>query len=63
MPMHVGQDSTFTVFMNLAQFSYTTDSLNANCNLPDGWAAVVGFAGGTGNYTYQWDAAAGNQTT
>jgi gliding motility-associated-like protein len=56
------QDSTFTVF-EPAQFTYTTDSLNANCNQPDGWAAVVGFAGGTGNYTYQWDAAAANQIT
>jgi gliding motility-associated-like protein len=56
------EDSTFVVY-EPAQFTYTTDSLNANCNLPDGWAAVTSFAGGTGTYTYNWDAAAGNQTT
>jgi len=55
-------DSTFVVY-EPAQFTYTTDSQNANCNQPDGWATVVGFAGGTGTYTYQWDANAGNQVT
>ncbi|MCB9361682.1 MAG: SprB repeat-containing protein, partial [Flavobacteriales bacterium] len=49
------QDSTFTVF-EPAQFTYTTDSQNANCNQPDGWATVIGFAGGTGAYTYDWGA-------
>jgi gliding motility-associated-like protein len=56
------QDSIFTIY-EPAQFVYTTDLQNSNCNQPDGWAAVISFAGGTGNYTYVWDAAAGNQTT
>lgn len=56
------QDSTFDVF-EPAQFVYTTDAQNANCNQPDGWAAVTSFAGGTGNYTFLWDVAAGNQVT
>ena len=43
--------------------NFGTDLQNSNCNQPDGWAAVTSFAGGTGNYTYIWDAAAGNQTT
>src|SRR5690606_5046341 len=55
-------DSTFNVTQP-AQFTYATDSQNANCLQPDGWAAVTGFAGGTSPYTYQWDAAAGNQAS
>ncbi|MCB9335301.1 MAG: choice-of-anchor L domain-containing protein [Flavobacteriales bacterium] len=56
------KDSTFTIF-EPAQFTYTTASQNANCNQPDGWAAIINFAGGTGNYTYQWDANTANQIT
>lgn len=55
-------DSTFTIY-EPAQFTYGTDSQNANCNQPDGWAAVTGFSGGTGAYTYLWDLNAGNQNT
>ncbi len=48
-------DSTFTL-TEPAPFTYTTASQNANCNQPDGWAAVINFAGGTGAYTYDWGA-------
>jgi gliding motility-associated-like protein len=37
-------------------FTYTTTSINANCGAPDGSATVVGFAGGTPGYTYDWGA-------
>ncbi len=56
------KDSIYTVY-EPAQFTYTATSQNANCNQPDGWAAIINFAGGTGNYTYQWDANAANQIT
>ena len=46
-------DSTFTL-TEPPPFTFTTDSGTANCGLPDGWAAVIGFAGGTPGYTYDW---------
>ena len=46
-------DSTFTLTEPPA-FSYTTAVSNSNCNMPDGWAAVHNFTGGTGPYTYSW---------
>lgn len=55
-------DSTFTL-TEPGPFTFTVDSTNANCGNPDGTATVIGFSGGTGAYTYQWDAAAANQTT
>jgi gliding motility-associated-like protein len=39
-----------------APFTYTTSSTSANCGNPNGSATVVGFAGGTGAYTYDWGA-------
>ena len=48
-------DSTFTLTQP-QDFTFTTDSSNSNCGLPDGWATVVNFAGGTGPYTYDWGA-------
>ena len=48
-------DSTFTL-TEPTPFSYTTTSVNANCGNPDGSATVVGFAGGTPGYTYDWGA-------
>ncbi|MCB0379821.1 MAG: gliding motility-associated C-terminal domain-containing protein [Flavobacteriales bacterium] len=48
-------DSTFTL-TEPAAFTYTTATQNANCNQPDGWTAVLNFAGGTGAYTYDWGA-------
>ena len=46
-------DSTFTLTQP-QDFTFTTDSSNSNCGLPDGWATVVNFAGGAGPYTYDW---------
>jgi gliding motility-associated-like protein len=48
-------DSTYTL-TEPAPFTYTTGSTNANCGAPDGSATVVGFAGGTPGYTYDWGA-------
>jgi len=48
-------DSTFTL-SEPTPFTYTTTSTPANCGNPDGTATVVGFAGGTGAYTYDWGA-------
>jgi len=48
-------DSTFTV-NEPAPFTFTTDSMNSNCFLPDGWVTVNNMAGGTGPYTYDWGA-------
>jgi gliding motility-associated-like protein len=48
-------DSTF-VLSQPTPFTYTTTALNANCGNPDGSATVVGFAGGTPGYTYDWGA-------
>ena len=48
-------DSTFTL-TEPQPFTYTPDFSNANCNMPDGWIAVLNFAGGTGPYTYDWGA-------
>ncbi len=48
-------DSTFTL-TEPAAFTYTTASQNANCGLPNGWATVIGFSGGTPGYTYNWGA-------
>ena len=48
-------DSTYTLTEPLP-FTFTTDSVNANCGNPDGSATVVGFAGGTAGYTYDWGA-------
>ena len=55
-------DSTFTLTEPVG-FSYTTDSQNANCNNPDGWATVVNFSGGTAGYTYDWGAGPANNDT
>jgi gliding motility-associated-like protein len=41
----------------------TTDSIPALCNTSTDGAAIVVATGGTGTYTYLWDAAAGNQVT
>ncbi|PCI96695.1 MAG: hypothetical protein COB15_09320 [Flavobacteriales bacterium] len=48
-------DSTFTLTEPPA-FTYTTAVSNSNCNMPDGWATVINFSGGTGPYTYDWGA-------
>ncbi|MBL4593177.1 MAG: gliding motility-associated C-terminal domain-containing protein, partial [Flavobacteriales bacterium] len=37
-------------------FTYTTTSTPSNCGAPDGSVTVVGFAGGTAGYTYDWGA-------
>ena len=46
-------DSLFTL-IEPAPFTFTTDSTNSNCGLPDGTASVLNFAGGTPGYTYDW---------
>lgn len=48
-------DSTFTLTQP-TPFTYTTSSIPANCGNPDGSITVVGFAGGTAGYTYDWGA-------
>ncbi len=54
-------DSTFTL-TEPDGFTYTTDSTNSNCGVPDGTASVINFAGGAGpNYTYSWNTS--SQTT
>jgi len=40
-----------------------TDSIPALCNTSSDGSAIVIVTGGAGNYTYLWDAAAGNQVT
>lgn len=41
----------------------TVDSIPALCNASADGSAIVVASGGTGTYTYLWDAAAGNQLT
>lgn len=48
-------DSTFTL-NEPTPFTFTTDSVASNCGNPDGSITVVGFAGGTPGYTYDWGA-------
>lgn len=45
-----------------ATITLNTTSTNATCNESDG-SATVNAVGGTGDYTYQWDANTLNQTT
>lgn len=54
-------DTTFTI-NEPAPFVVTTSSTTSNCNQADGTATVDNVTGGTGAYTYQWDAAAGSGT-
>lgn len=56
-------DSLGWVIDEPAPFNIQTSAVNSNCNLPDGSASVDNVAGQTGPYTYQWDVAAGSQTT
>ena len=47
-----------------AIYDITTSQDSTTCNGDsDGWAQAIVNSGGTGTYTYLWDAAAGNQTT
>ena len=47
-----------------AIYDITTSQDSTTCNGDsDGWAEAIVNSGGTGTYTYLWDAAAGNQTT
>ena len=48
-------DSTY-ILTEPIPFTYTTGTINANCGAADGEASVVGFAGGTAGYTYDWGA-------
>ena len=58
-------DSTFTIeVLEPAIYDITTSQDSTTCNGDsDGWAEAIVNSGGTGTYTYLWDAAAGNQTT
>jgi gliding motility-associated-like protein len=56
-------DSTFSITQP-QNFSFTTNSVNANCGLADGSASVNNFSGGTPPYTYSWsNGGSGNTQT
>ncbi|MGY8865496.1 MAG: hypothetical protein ACKVJK_07660, partial [Methylophagaceae bacterium] len=58
-------DSIVTIeVLEPAIYDITTSQDSTTCNGDsDGWAEAIVNSGGTGTYTYLWDAAAGNQTT
>ena len=58
-------DSLVTIeVLEPAIYDIATSQDSVTCNGDaDGSATVLVNSGGTGTYTYQWDAAAGNQTT
>lgn len=55
-------DSAFTITQP-AGFTFTTESENAICDQPSGWAAVINTAGANGNYVYDWGAGFTNNDT
>ena len=55
-------DSTF-IINQPNNFTFTTDSENAICDQPNGWAAVIGISGANGNYVYDWGAGFSNNDT
>jgi gliding motility-associated-like protein len=46
-------DSSFIITQPVG-FTFTTESNNAICDQPSGWAAVINIAGANGNYVYDW---------
>ena len=58
-------DSIVTIeVLEPAIYDITTSQDSTTCNGDsDGWAEAIVNSGGTGTYTYLWDAAAANQTT
>ncbi len=67
--VNVFDDNNCTASINVAVSEPATavtaiiSSLPVDCNGDTNGSASVTPSGGTGSYTYQWDAAAGNQTT
>lgn len=54
--------ATSTITQPTAVSAVISATMSANCGNSNG-SATVSAAGGTGSYTYQWPASAGNQTT